>query len=699
MKTHWLTEEPTSRLSAPKRIVAAVATAIGLALLAACGGGGGGGGSLSPNGSSSGLVPTVATSGAPASQATAVPTVTTSGTIVSVSPTYFVLSPPAPHGKVNVYTSASTQFIGAKPYAGETVSVYATGAWGSSASFTAIWVTQSGLATPTPGPAPTPTSTVAPLITSTPSPSPTGTMAPTLTTTGTVVSVQATYFVFAPPAPHGKLNVYTNASTQYIGAKPYAGEAVSVNVTGAWGCGCTYTAIWVAQSGYATPTPVAAPTPVATSTPVPLTNVPVHVPTWAFDEFWAGGANASSAAVQKYLTYAEGGLGNLKAQQDCSSSPKSCHSVAYTNPNLLYNDVNCPRRPDAQFIATGDESMFVHQAGYSDAAHRVAGTYTRTCNGASETMAVYLADQANPNVVAFFNSYIQQNLDSWDYYWMDATKTSVAGQAFGPGGSFCPGVSACSTTQEYPTDASVLAAHISFGDTLTHVNGSPLQWFFNGFGITAGAINNQNILQADPSHFVGGVCENCIVNNGVLQPSNYVPVLNAMLQINGMPGEQFVQLDTGESASGSAAQISQRTTALAIAWLGYSDGHEVVFPNFEYNTENLGVWPEDLIYPGAPVQTMQWSANDIQASTGGVYRREFRQCFYDQQSFGSCAAIVNTNSSAVTVSSAWLTQTYAHQISVQGGDILSGGTLSTTSTAFTPNVTTIAPGQAILLAQ
>jgi hypothetical protein len=426
--------------------------------------------------------------------------------------------------------------------------------------------------------------------------------------------------------------------------------------------------------------------------------VPVHIPTWAFDEYWSTGANASSAAVQKYLTYAEGGLGNAKAQVDCNSSPKSCHSVAYLNPNLLYADASCPRQPDAQVLAASSESWFVHQAGYTDAGHRLAGSYSHTCNGASETVPVYLENQADPGFTAWYKSYVQTNLDSFDYYWLDATKTTVAGETFGPGGSFCPGVSSCSTTQELPTDASVLAAHISFADSMSHVNGSSMQFFFNGFGFTAGTLYNQNLLQQDPNHFLGGVCENCVVNNGVFQTANYVAVLNAMLQIDTMPNEQFVILDTGASASGSAAQISQRTTQLAIAWLGYSDGHIVLFPNFEYNTQNLGVWPEDLIYPGAPVQTMQWSANDIQAA-GGVYRREFRMCYYNLQSIGSCAAIVNTNSSAVTVSSTWLTQTYAHQIAVQGGDILNGGSLSTTSTAFTPNVTTIPAGQAILLAQ
>jgi hypothetical protein len=630
------------------------------ALLAACGGGTGGNQAL----------PMTSDRAVPMSTATATPTVTTSGTIVSLFTGGFTIQTGPPHGKIDVYTSSSTQFAGAAPFVNESVSVTGTGSLDK--SITATSVTQAGA-----------------------TPAPQATYVPTTTTSGSIVSVSSSYFVLNTGSPHGKVTVDTNASTQFIGAKPYAGESVSINATGSWDPG-PFTAVWVTEAGYATPAPVVAPTPSATSTPVALANVPVHIPTWAFDETGYEGNGAAAASVQKYLTYAEGGLGNAKAEQDCATSPKMCHSVAYTNPNLVYDDANCPYQPDATFIKASSESWFVHLSGYSDAAHRVHGSYSRTCNGTAETDPVYLADQANPAVVAWWKSFLQQNLDSWDYIWLDSTSTSVGGQAFGPGGSFCPGLSACSTTQEYPTDASVLSAHISFADALSHANGSALQYFFNGVQFNFGNITNTALLSQDPSHFVGGVCENCVVDAGVLRPANYTAVLNGMLAVNGIAGAEFVQLDTGSSASGSAAQIAQRTVALAIAWLAYKDGHTVIFPNFEYNTNNLAVWPEDLIYPGAPVQTMQWSANDIMVS-GNVYRREFRQCFNDQQPIGPCAAIVNASSATVTVASSWLTQTYTHQITPQGGDVLSGGGLSLTSTTFTPNATTIAAGEAILL--
>ena len=662
---HGLMDEPLASC-ALKRAVGTVVLTIAVTLLAACGGGAGGNQALPMGGAAA----AGSSQAVPMSTATSLPTVTTSGTIVSLFSGGFTLQTGPPHGMINVYTTASTQFVGASPFVNESVSVTGTGSLSTSISATSV--TQAGA-----------------------TPAPSATYVPTITTSGSIISLFSNGFTLNTGSPHGKENVDTNASTQFIGTKPYVGESVTINATGSWDPG-PLTAVWVTQAGYATPAPVVAPTPVATSTPVATGNVPVHIPTWAYDETSAQGGTAAAASVQKYLTYAEGGLGNGKAVSDCGTSPKTCYAVAYTNPNLVYSDALCPFEPDKMFLAAASESWFVHLAGYSDAAHRVQGTYSRTCNGTAESDPVYLEDQANPAVIAWWNSFVQQNINGWDYYWLDSTSTSIAGQAFGPSGSFCPGVSACSTTQEYPTDASVLAAHISFADGLAHVNGSALQYFFNGVQFNSGNILNTSLLSQDPSHFVGAVCENCVVDGGVLQTANYTQVLNGMLTVNGIAGAHFVQLDTGSSAAGSAAQITQRTVALAIAWLAYQDGHTVIFPNFEYTTDNLAVWPEDLIYPGAPVQTMQWSANDI-AVTAGVYRREFRQCFNNQQAIGPCAAIVNGTSSTVTVASSWLTQTYGHQITPQGGDVLSGGTLSLTSTTFTPNVTTIASGQAILL--
>ena len=83
----------------------------------------------------------------------------------------------------------------------------------------------------------------------------------------------------------------------------------------------------------------------------------------------------------------------------------------------------------------------------------------------------------------------------------------------------------------------------------------------------------------------------------------------------------------------------------------------------------------------------------------GVYRREFGACYDRGAPFGRCAVIVNDTATAVTVSPAWLMQLYAHQITMGGGDVQSGGTINTTGALFVAGVTQVPPDDALLLAQ
>jgi hypothetical protein len=128
----------------------------------------------------------------------------------------------------------------------------------------------------------------------------------------------------------------------------------------------------------------------------------------------------------------------------------------------------------------------------------------------------------------------------------------------------------------------------------------------------------------------------------------------------------------------------------------------------------LAVWPEEGIYPTNPVQSMSTpGGNGCLAGTGtvcstgghndlqvapGVYRREFGACYNKGVRFGTCATIVNTTSSPVTIKSAWLTHSYGHQIAFNGGDVQSGGTINPAGTSFTPGSTSVGADDATLLA-
>ena len=163
--------------------------------------------------------------------------ITLSGTVVAVKSGEFQIQCGKGVGYLNVYTTAATVYTGAKPYLDEQVQISGTGT--VSTSVTASSVAQLN----------------APAAAS------------LLTVTGPVVAVQSARFEVQGGKGIGYLWIYTNASTIYTGAKPYAGETVTVQGTGSFAT--SLTAVSVAQGTSAASTP--APAPTATPAPVSYT--------------------------------------------------------------------------------------------------------------------------------------------------------------------------------------------------------------------------------------------------------------------------------------------------------------------------------------------------------------------------------------------------------------------------------------------
>jgi hypothetical protein len=181
-----------------------------------------------------------------------------------------------------------------------------------------------------------------------------------------------------------------------------------------------------------------------------------------------------------------------------------------------------------------------------------------------------------------------------------------------------------------------------------------------------------------------------------VRPTVYSRVLDEMAAVNTTPAA-FMLISHGNSPAGSATQILQRLVTTGIVWLGYSEGHTIVQPDLETNTKNLAIWPEDLIYPSFPLESMLTNSSDLLVAPG-VYRREFSSCYQQGVLFGACATIVNANASAVAIQSSWLHQTYHHTVTLGGGDVLSGGVANISGASFIPGLTWVQAGGAILLA-
>ena len=426
----------------------------------------------------------------------------------------------------------------------------------------------------------------------------------------------------------------------------------------------------------------------ASSVTIASTAGPYHIATWAIDNWGSQGNHASAASVVQYLTY---GYGYAKALADCHAYANGCKAVTYVNPNHLYAPSGgCNWQPDGNAYAAASESWFVHQTGYTTSSNRVNGVKTFNCG----TSSIWEMNPNSTGLQAWYRNYLQTNADKFDYYFIDDNSMMVVNEGWFPSGGGCsPWPALCHSTQEISDDAAEVRAHANFVNAMYHLNGSPMRFFYQG-----SSFNNPLDVSAfsTSNRFVGLTCEGCIANSvGSVRPNMYAKVLDSMAAVDASSGA-YVLISHGSSPAGSAAQILQRLVTTGIVWLGYSEGHTIVWPDLEDNTANLAVWPEDLIYPSAPLESMVRGATDLEVASG-VYRREFASCYQGGLVIGPCATIVNATSSALTIRSAWLSQSYRHAVTLSGGDVLSGGVANIAGSSFTPNSSAVEASGAVLL--
>lgn len=385
--------------------------------------------------------------------------------------------------------------------------------------------------------------------------------------------------------------------------------------------------------------------------------------------------------------------GSNKPVADCHSGIHACKAVFYMRPYAIVNSSPsaCSEHPDVNVMAAASESWFVHLSGYSDSAHRVYGKDPRGCT-------IWAMDPNTSAMQSWWLNYLRSKANNYDLMFIDMSPMSLGNATyFYSGGGCSPWPHVCLSTQELPNDAAVVAARVNFVSALNYRNGSPMFAYYQQAYPTSTEMDDLTALAAT-TRLEGVTCEGCIATWATpVHPANYKPYLDEMAAVIA-GGDTFYVISDGSSPTGSATQTLQRLVTTGFIWLAYKEGQTIVQPNLESATNNLAIWPEDLIYPSQPVQTMISGSADLQVSSG-VWRREFKTCYQASRFFGRCAAILNSTSSTITVRSSWLTQSYQHVVSLSGGDVLSGGTATVAVTPFTPNVTTVAPGAALLLSQ
>jgi hypothetical protein len=415
------------------------------------------------------------------------------------------------------------------------------------------------------------------------------------------------------------------------------------------------------------------------------TSVPTHIATWAYDDGCNGGTGASAPLVRQWVTYAESNCGPTatKALSDCHASGVTyCTALAYLDANRIYSG-------SVPIAHSSKESWWLHQPGFSNHAHRL----TTTSYGGGNFL-----NQTNPAVRAWFHSYVQTNLNSYDGLMMDDSNASLLSGLWGSGSS---------TSQEIKTNAALQTGHEEMANALTHTDGSKFLQVDNGLNVNPYLPTSFQLLN-HPSTVDGLIAEGAPEDNGALV-GYYSTLLDDMAYADHTSNDFIALL----SYDPSGALQSRRVQAASVL-LGYSPGHTVSWSDLEQSSSSLAIFPEEGIVPTNPVQSMSEPGgagclagtgavcstgghNDLQVAKG-VYRREFSHCYNRGATFGACAVIMNTTGLPVTVQKSWLTQSYKSQITMNGGDVQSGGTVNLAGAAFKAGTTTVGAQDAALLA-
>ncbi len=402
---------------------------------------------------------------------------------------------------------------------------------------------------------------------------------------------------------------------------------------------------------------------------------------------------ASAGLVRAWVSFAEANCGvggDAKALADChSGSTVVCDVIQYLDTNWVYPTGSPTWAP---LSAAASEDWFQHVPGSTT--DRIA---TAGYGGG------YLLDQANPAVQSWFAGYAQQNYDDVDGLMMDDQAPSLSSALY-------YATCGCSSTAEIGSDAALQAAHEAMSAAMVHTSGQPFVQVDNS--LAANPYLPQGLGLLDHGSGVDGlIAEGAPEYDGTLDPF-YSTLLDQIAYVADESSGFVVPLSYGQA--GAAYQPAERRVQEATMLLGYSPGHLVDWADLEQGSGDLAVWPEEGIYPTGALESMSapggsgcLAGTGVVCSTGGhndlavsagVYRREFSDCYDQGTGFGGCAAIVNTTASPITVSASWLTQSYGHEITFDGGDVQSGGSIDLTGLPFTAGQTTIPAHDAILLA-
>lgn len=213
---------------------------------------------------------------------------------------------------------------------------------------------------------------------------------------------------------------------------------------------------------------------------------------------------------------------------------------------------------------------------------------------------------------------------------------------------------------------------------------------FNGLAVTALQPDERSLYGL--TNVIGGMREDCYGGSGSFGFPGDFPFTEAQ-HFYGASIDEWTQSENDEiyvgsinkfffclsNASGTAASsVGLRTYVYASFLLTYNPTTSGLFEYFAPSTGGqLQVYPETMLVPLNPVAAQPASIGAL--ALGGVYVREYQNCYFGGTYEGACAAVVNPTTS--TQSYPFAANKYKHTLSLSGGGVLEGGTASTTGPA------------------
>jgi len=493
---------------------------------------------------------------------------------------------------------------------------------------------------------------------------------PSLTVSGTIQQQTAYGFILAIDGG-GSVPVSVVSSTTVTGSVA-VGQPVTVT-----GVGGSSVAVFAKQvSGHqATPSPSPSPRPVPSSIPTPMpsfTPVPTPLPSGAPTTpptpsppllistthvqtgtyLWSPTETTTNPAVYApYLTWAYPMFNNMAATHQAGIK-----TVVYTNPEM----------PQAGSFEIGQLTGSYPSVQAKDCSGNLITSYGGTGR---------IADPRSPLAAAYYasvvNWYIQNRLDpysssqDWDAMYIDNN-----GALYGASG--------------VPCNYDPIAWGQAFDSDIAAIN---QQFITNSLAESDNEVRTYVSRLAAPN-IIGGEFEECF-NDGMWSAEEDSQLATvALLKSEGKaPGPGWWCYLDNTSAAGSTV-IPQRLFAYASFLLTYDVNYSLFQESYTTAPSTFQVFPETGFVPLNPASTPNTVAA-LQAPSG-AYVQSFSACYYRGSLVGSCEVAVNPTNGTVSVPNP---QGLAHSMTLSGGGVLDGGSVSFSGAA----AGSLAPGTAEIL--